>query len=134
MERFVVGLDGSEPSRRALEFALRHAHYVTAGVYLVHVRSLPGLPGGGALNETLDAFERQARAVAESVYRRKLHAHDVVVRGGPPVEALLGACAELHADVLVVGTSGAGHHGIGTLGSTAAQLVVRSRVPVVVVP
>ena len=134
MERFVVGLDGSEPSRRALEFALRHAHYVTAGVYLVHVRSLPGLPGGGALNETLDAFERQARAVAESVYRRKLHAQDVLVRGGPPVEALLAACTELHADLLVAGTSGAGHHGTGTLGSTAAQLVVRSRIPVVVVP
>jgi hypothetical protein len=34
----------------------------------------------------------------------------------------------------VVGTSGVGHHGAGTLGSTAAQLVVRSRIPVVVVP
>jgi nucleotide-binding universal stress UspA family protein len=134
MERFVVGLDGSEPSRRALEFALRHAHHVTAGVYLVHVRSIPGVPGGAALNETLDAFERQARVSAESVYRRKLHARDVLVRAGPPVEALLGACAELHADLLVVGTSGAGHHGAGTLGSTAARLVVRSPIPVVVVP
>jgi nucleotide-binding universal stress UspA family protein len=134
MERFVVGLDGSEPSRRALEFALRHAHYVTAGVYLVHVRSLPGAPGGGALNETLDALERQARSVAASVYRRELQAQGVVVRSGPPVEALLFACAELHADLLVVGTSGAGHHGTGTLGSTAAHLVVRSRIPVLVVP
>jgi nucleotide-binding universal stress UspA family protein len=134
VERFVVGLDGSEPSRRALEFALRHAHYVTAGVYLVHVRSLPGIPGGAALSETLDAFERQARVAAEAVYRRRLRPQDVLVRPGPPVEALLGACAELHAELLVVGTSGAGHHGAGTLGSTAAQLVVRSRIPVVVVP
>ncbi len=134
MERFVVGLDGSEPSKRALEFALRHAHHVTAGVYLVHVRSFPGGPSGPALNETLDALERQARATAESVYRRALSATDVLVRPGPPVEALLGVCAELHADLLVVGTSGSGHHGGGTLGSTAARLVVRSPIPVVVVP
>jgi nucleotide-binding universal stress UspA family protein len=134
VERFVVGLDGSEPSRRALEFALRHANYVTAVVYLLHVRSLPGGPAGGAMSETLDALEQQARAMAESVYRRKLAAHDVIIRSGPPVEALLTVASELPADLLVVGTSGVGHHGTGALGSTAAQLVVRSRLPVVVVP
>jgi nucleotide-binding universal stress UspA family protein len=134
MERFVVGLDGSEPSRRALMFALKHAHHVTADVYLVHVRSVPGVPGGGAMSETLDAFERQARAVAESVYGRALTPSDVLVRPGPPVEALLRACAEIQADMLVVGTSGIGHHGAGSLGSTASRLVVQSTIPVLVVP
>jgi nucleotide-binding universal stress UspA family protein len=134
VERFVVGLDGSDPSRRALEFALRHANFVTAGVYLVHVRSLPGGPAGGPLNETLDALEQQAREMAHAVYGRKLAAQDVIVRSGPPVDALLAVAAELHADLLIVGTSGAGQHSAGALGSTAAQLVVRSRIPVVVVP
>jgi nucleotide-binding universal stress UspA family protein len=134
VERIVVGIDGSDASRRALEFALRHAHLMNAGVYLVHVRSIPGVPAGGPLNATLDAFEEQARAVAGSVYRRKLAAHEVITRDGPPVEALLAVCAELRADLLVIGTSGAGLHAVGSLGSTAAQLVVRSRIPVVVVP
>jgi nucleotide-binding universal stress UspA family protein len=134
VERIIVGIDGSEPSRRALEFALRHTSSAADVVYLVHVRSLPGVPAGGPLTETLDAFEEQARASAESVYRRKLRPEEVIVRDGPPVDALLIVCAEVHADLLVIGTSGAGLHGMGSLGSTAAQLVVRSRIPVVVVP
>jgi nucleotide-binding universal stress UspA family protein len=134
VERIVVGIDGSEPSRRALEFASRHTSSPGDTIHLVHVRSLPGVPAGGPLNETLDAVEDQARAVAASVYRRKLRPGDVIVRDGPPVDALLGVCAELHANLLVVGTSGVGLHGVGSLGSTAAQLVVRSRIPVVVVP
>jgi nucleotide-binding universal stress UspA family protein len=134
VERFVVGLDGSDASKKALRFALKHARHASAGVYLVHARSVPGVGPGSALSETLDAFERQARAAAESVYRRKLKPDDILVRAGSPVDVLVGMCAELHANMLVVGTSGTGHPGTGTFGSTAARLVIQSRIPVLVVP
>ncbi len=132
--RFLVGIDGSQEADRALAFAVNLARLAAADLYLVHARTLPGANSGLAMSATLDALEERAREAASAVLGRKLDANHVIARSGPAVEVLLLVAGELGAGLIVVGTSGEGHSARGVLGSTAAQLVVRSPVPVVVVP
>ena len=57
-----------------------------------------------------------------------------VVVDGPPVDALLDAAGESHADLIVVGSHGEGAMSAAFLGSTAMKLLHHSEVPVLVVP
>src|SRR5690349_7820527 len=116
VQRFLVGIDGSEESDRALAFAVNLARLAAADLYLVHARSLPGADPALAMSATLDALEERARESASAVLDRKLEANHVIARSGPAVEVLLLVAGELHADLLVVGTSGEGHSARGVLG------------------
>jgi nucleotide-binding universal stress UspA family protein len=133
-QRFLVGIDGSREADRALAFAVDLTRLAAADLYLVHARTLPGANPALAMSATLDALEERAREAASVVLGRKLEANHVIARSGPAVEVLLMVAEELGAALIVVGTAGEGHSVRGVLGSTAAQLVVRSRIPVVVVP
>ncbi len=57
-----------------------------------------------------------------------------VVVDGSPVDALLDAAGESHADLIVVGSHGEGAMSAAFLGSTAMKLLHHSEVPVLVVP
>lgn len=56
------------------------------------------------------------------------------VRAGATVDAVLAAAAEFGAELIVVGTRGRGALGRALFGSTAADLMKRSPVPLAVVP
>ncbi|MEO5902310.1 MAG: universal stress protein [Ilumatobacteraceae bacterium] len=133
----LVGLDGSEPSRRAAEHAVVIAEMFHAELIGVHAV--------GLLDVWPDADEPTPRNSHDHVrtlmetdwsapLRRSSAAWRLELRDGLPVDTMLDAIRDFHADLVVVGTRGSGGSVVGMLGSTSAKIVERSPVPVLVVP
>lgn len=145
----VVGVDGSDHSQRALEWAAREAvaHGLPLSVLTVHqapVRAwgtttpmvqMPDVPGAG---EELQAQAQQqaTRDIADkalsSLGEDRPPKTDVQVVTGLPADELIRASAD--ADLLVVGTRGSGGFARLLLGSVSTQVVHHAHCPVVVVP
>ncbi len=128
--RIVVGVDGSEGSTRALEWAAAEA--TRAGAALeVHTAYGPG----GVLATPATTERTMRRLVDQSVD----HVHQVapgveavgVTHEGSPVTALIEA--SLGADLLVVGSRGRGGFTGLLLGSVSQQCAVHAHCPVVIV-
>ena len=140
--RIVVGVDGSEGSKRALEWAAREARlrgdpleivlawlpslsiYAGAGWSVVDNEMFEGL-----LESARERLERTCESVAPAL--EGLEVESRVVEGqaaGTLMDAAAGA------DLLVVGTRGHGGFAGLLLGSVSAQCAHHSPCPVVIVP
>jgi nucleotide-binding universal stress UspA family protein len=133
----LVGIDGSEDSRRALIWARDLVGESGGEIIAVHALGLlahedgaPVVPSPGYRHEVTTRLEQQwCRPLVDASVP-----HRCLVVDGDPVNALLTAASEQAADLVVVGRRGAGGH-LGTLiGSASGQLVHRAHLPVVVVP
>jgi nucleotide-binding universal stress UspA family protein len=137
MERnrwIVVGVDFSDGSIRALEYALEHAKALGASVACVH--AYEDAPGTPAFDDPAPAIRQQLEELialrTPSECRIRI---DPVVRRGPPWEKLVNVATELGADIIVVGADGQrGAAQQGLLGTVANRLVTTSPRSVVVVP
>ena len=140
--RIVVGVDGSEDSGRALDWAVtlmedRGMEAPGGEIIAVHVLGLlthlggtTVVPSTGHRSEVTALLEREwCRAL---VHTRV--AHRALVVDGEPVHALMRAASERMADLIVVGRRGAGGAPGLVIGSTSQQLVHQAVCPVVVVP
>jgi nucleotide-binding universal stress UspA family protein len=127
----LVGVDGSHESAVATAWAADLARRVGGTVVAVHAAGLlehvRGDPAGEHLEARLGDWTRVLDRLPEGAVRRR-------VVNGEPVSTLRRAVAEEGADILVVGTRGAGTSRPGLLGSTSLQLVHDCPCPVVVVP
>ncbi|GAA3387167.1 universal stress protein [Streptomyces roseoviridis] len=132
----VVGVDGSEHSLRALEWALRAARSLRAPLTVAHVRS-EALQLGSARIDSLGPAPDLPDTVLVAV----------AAQAGPPAEGLdvryasldgsvADALAEAARDarLLVVGSRGRGGFASLLLGSTGRTLAGSAPCPVVVVP
>lgn len=140
MERIVVGVDGSEPSRDALHWGLDLAETV-GGVEVVGVHVCDDVTTAyekGFCNRAqADAWLAESRREAEGMLARMLDGRPVPegslrleTMPGQPAETLIEASRT--ADLLVVGPRGLGRLR-GLLGSVTRACVVHAHVPVVVV-
>lgn len=142
-KRIVVGVDGSDGARRALEWAVDEARLRGARLIAIHTWHIPPLTTGvGPLDppSTLDAdtLER-IEASANELLERELAAVDTSsvevekrVEPSNPVDALLDAARD--AELLVVGTRGHGGFSGLLLGSVSQQVSHHAPCPVVIVP
>lgn len=125
----VVGVDGSEDSRRAVAWATKQAVALGASVVAVHAVGMleheRGDPSGAHLMPDVRAWTSDLEQLPPGSVERRLVP-------GDPVTALATVAAEEHADIVVVGTRGVG--AAGTLGSTSLQLAERSLGALVIVP
>ena len=140
--RIVVGVDGSDGARSALEWALAEARRRGDSVDVVYAWRAPAqmLPGpyvapGAASDDTVD----RARAEAEHLLDHELqavHTDGVTVERitptGPAARSLLDVARG--ADLLVVGTRGRGGFTGLLLGSVSQQVSHHAPCPVVIVP
>ncbi|MEQ1785767.1 MAG: universal stress protein [Acidimicrobiales bacterium] len=139
MERIVVGIDGSETSRRALRWAVEEARLRHASVEVVHAWHLPYVGGypytAGAFDpapfeqaarETLDAMvdETDADGLAAPI-ERILHLGDAATG---VLDAAQGA------DLVVVGSRGLGGFAGLLLGSVGHHVAHHAPCPVVIIP
>jgi nucleotide-binding universal stress UspA family protein len=135
-QRIVVGVDGSGTAREALRWAVGLGETFGAEVVAVHAI--------GLLEELHDRDQASGdwraglRRLVERTWCAPLMgarcAHRVELREGPPVDVLLGAAEDEHADMLVVGSRGVGADPALALGSTSLHVLQAARVPVLVVP
>lgn len=133
----VVGVDGSEPSSAALDWAVRYAAREGRPLTVVHAC---GLPGAMDDFEDIVASERGlmsvGRAIArEAVYDARLADGTVgvesVVTMGSPATVLVEASES--AAVVVMGARGRGTVASALLGSVSAVVTREAHCPVVVV-
>jgi nucleotide-binding universal stress UspA family protein len=143
----VVGVDGSDPSRAALEFALEEAARRSARVRVViafhPAESWPVVYGMAPVmavppspQELAEAAERTAeQTVAEATAHvgGGARAVDVEVRVAPGGAAQVLVDQAADADLLVVGHRGRGGFASACLGSVGLQCVLHARCPVTVV-
>ena len=140
MKRIVVGVDGSETSRAALDWAIAEAHLHGVPVKAVYAwhdpytgSALPFSPG--LVDPT--SYEAVARRILDAamagVDEAELAppAQRVVVRGSA-AQALVEAAEP--DDLLVVGSRGRGGFAGLLLGSVSQQVAHHSPCPVVIVP
>src|SRR5688572_22090413 len=139
MERIVVGIDGSDASRRALNWALDEARRRQCSVDAVHAWEPPYLvayPYAGGqydpvtyeqaakdtLDRVVDAVDASGLAVPVSR----------ILRLGHPAETILDEAKG--ADLVVVGSRGLGGFRGLLLGSVSQQVAHHAPCPVVIVP
>ena len=140
MDRIVVGVDHSEGSRRALQWAVDEARRRGAQIEAVHAWHFPYVPTGPFAPASLpgdDLLEADARRVLDASIA------DVDTTGlAAPIEGTLvcdgAAHALLHAakdaDLLVVGSRGRGGFAGLLLGSVSQEISHHATCPVVIVP
>ena len=141
--RIVVGVDGSDGARRALEWAVAEARLRGAQLIAVHTWELPPLgmsagPFDPPMTLDPDMIQR-VEAAARDLVDRELDAVDVTglqvdkrVEPRNPADALLDAARD--ANLLVVGTRGRGGFSGLLLGSVSQQVSQHAPCPVVIVP
>jgi nucleotide-binding universal stress UspA family protein len=136
--RIVVGFDGSDSSRRALQDAVRLAKLCEAELLATLVEEhLPKYPS--AMSETteereaIDAYFLTLRQEAEQLAREQGVALSVSVVAGNAPKLLCDVAKEARADLLVIGASGRSGLWAGMLGSTADKVVDHAPCSVLVV-
>ena len=141
MPGIIVGVDGSGHSHRALIRAIKEAavHHAPLTVLTVH-QAVMGF-GGGPVNNPGDQVQAdRAREAAQAETDKVLGAlgesrpESVTVKAvkGFPVEELINAGKD--ADMIVLGSRGAGGFTRLLMGSTAGQVAQHAHCPVLIVP
>lgn len=131
----LAGVDGSEHSLAAAEWAAREA--VLRGVPLRIVHAAPPLPGDVVPVQAGETLRRVGERIVQGVIADLGTRHpDLRVRGAQsaeaPAEALLSAARD--AGLLVVGARGSGGFNGLAVGSVALRVAAAADCPVVVVP
>ena len=142
MPGIVVGIDGSDHSRHALEWAVSEAALRHAPLTVLTVNQAVAGYGGGPVEYPGDpnrarhaeeAAQKQTDSVIESVgAQSRPPSVSVQAVTGFPVEELLRASAS--ADLIVVASRGSGGFKRLRMGSVANQLTAHAHCPVVVIP
>ncbi len=147
MPGIIVGVDGSDHSRRALEWAVREAavRRVPLTVLTVQQPAAAAYWGAGAVvpypypydHDLVNAARKMAQEETDSTLEKAspgLRPPSVTVEAvtGLPAETLLQAAEG--ADLLVVGARGIGGFERLLLGSVSVQVTHHASCPVVVVP
>ena len=142
MPGIIVGVDGSEISRRALDWAVREAGLRGAALTVLAVHQVAtnhwtGTPELYPSDQPIT--EAMRRAAEEAVQKAVSQAGEpapasVTVRAvsGLPAQELLGASSD--ADLVVVGTNSGGGLSQMLLGSVTNKVVNHAACPVVVIP
>ena len=140
IERIVVGLDGSDHSRGALDWAIGMARGMDAEVVAVHGIDIPvyfaapyGVP---------PQFDPEWRAAVqrdfEDTWCAPLKAAGIryrtVMDDARPATLLASVAESEGADVIVVARRGRGGVAELVLGSVSHELALQSRVPVLLIP
>ena len=141
MQRIVVGIDGSQGARQALDWAVAEAKLRDAHLMVIHAWLEPAAVAVGSVitvgGVEPEIFEETAQrtmadvlgAVDTSELSQGIDSHVVA---GAPARALLDAAKD--ADLLVVGSRGLGGFSGLLLGSVSQQVAHHATCPVVIVP
>lgn len=138
METIVVGVDGSEGARAALEYATREAALRRAQLRVVYAWQIsPVVYSSGYAPDLDEGFNEAAETLAcEAIAAVKELDGTVECEGeaveGQPALVLLREARD--ADLIVVGNRGHGGFASLLLGSVSHQVVQHAHCPVTVVP
>ena len=138
LRSIVCGVDFSSGSKTALRAAVDVAR-ANGSELTVLFSEDPMLAAAAKAAGDLRATRATTSAALERFISRTTRANPIrrlraVVTEGTPAEQLLKTAQRQHADLIVVGTRGAGNVARMLLGSTAERVLRQTRVPVLAVP
>jgi nucleotide-binding universal stress UspA family protein len=143
MPGIVAGIDGSVHSRRALEWAIGEAVIRRAPLtVLIVAQGAGGFWGPAGYPQGLDLIEhalKTAREEADSALealgaRSRPPSVDIRAVAGLPADEILKSARAQGAEMIVVGSRGAGGFKKLLLGSVSVQVTHHAHCPVVVIP
>lgn len=136
--RIIVGVDGSETSLKALDFALDHASWTQQSLVVVHGRGVSAMNGPFDIDvapEVAGEMESAQRLLSEAIAGRREKYPDVEISleavPVPAVRAL--ADASVNASLVVLGTRGRGGFLGLLLGSVSSSVLQHAQCSVAVV-
>jgi nucleotide-binding universal stress UspA family protein len=142
IKKILVATDGSDTSKRAVDYAIDMATKYNAELVILHVLNLL-IPRGrmrlsSASDKVHEEDRRMARIVLEDAQKKaeenRVEATAELVEDHMPVYGEIIMCAEREgADLIVVGTRGKSGFTKMLLGSVASGVVTYSSIPVLVV-
>ena len=138
-ELLVVGVDGSDGSRRALMWAAHLAAATGARVLAVHVLTYSRELLRDVTPDTMRTWRLELEDDLRTRWVQPLIAADVehatlLIEDDSPAAGLLGAADRARADVVIVGAKGRGGFADRMLGGVSYRVTHRAHRPVVVVP
>ena len=152
--KVVIPVDFSNYSLKACEFGFNFAKNIDAEVVLLHVYFTPiyatSLPYGDVFNYQL-SDEENVRSILQKVHadlnvlsdkvKVKVASGEFpdvkyvcVLREGIPEEEILRYSKENRPRIIIMGTRGKNQKDIDLIGSVTAEVIERSRVPVLAIP
>jgi nucleotide-binding universal stress UspA family protein len=143
LKDIVVPVDFSECSENAIRFAVAIALRTGATLHLMHNVSVPvqtgemlAVPIADLQREETQRLERVKAEISEWLKNENLPTIDLKhsVRVGFVSEEVVFAAKAVQADLIVMGTHGAGKIGGAILGSNATAVLNHAPCPVLVVP
>ena len=141
MAGIIVGVDGSDHSRHALEWAMKEAALRDAPLTVMTVHALIRGYFGGSVEFPTDhdlaekagqVVQAEVDAAANDLGDSAPASVTVRVTSGSVVEELVNAAKD--ADMLVVGSRGAGGFSRLIMGSVSSLVTQHATCPVVVIP
>lgn len=143
MTDVMIGVDGSEASRRAVDFAIEIAKEFELEVVVVHV--IPWTPYSFSTPDENEHRHNQRKqelkAANDQIIDPALHRlalsqvkAEGLVKHGHPVEVMIDLAVAQGVRHIIVGRTGDSRIKQVLFGSTPSQLIISSPVPVTVVP
>lgn len=138
MEQIIVGVDGSQQSHRALQWAAEEARQRQAALQVVMTWRTPVVAGYAYVGPAFDpsVFERDARKtldeLVDGVDMTGIPQVDRILTLGDAAVTLLTASKD--ADLLIVGSRGLGGFAGLLLGSVSHHLAHHATCPLVIIP
>ena len=132
--RIVVGVDGSDQSRAAMDWAIGESRLRNGEVQVLTAWSFPYVSDAMGTAWDYEIFQKDAQAILEAELER-VKDRGVPVTGkiveGNPASALIDASR--YADLVVVGSRGHGGFTGMLLGSVSHQTIHHAHCPVLVI-
>ena len=138
--RLLVPVDGSAPSRSALDLAISLATALGASIALCHVRDVVAPPADAAgfameqLAEEADAAGEAILAAAKQHVEAANLTVDAMMPTGPVADAIVGAAARCNADAIVMATHGRTGVSRALFGSRTDEVLRAAKIPVIIAP
>jgi nucleotide-binding universal stress UspA family protein len=139
-KKIVVGVDGSDAGKSAVEWAARLAKTMHSQVVAVYALDIPlALPDPYAIPFYLDdTWRARLQSDFENKWCRPLKTAGVryraMIEDGRPASVLLEVAEREKAELIVVGRRGRGEVAELLLGSVSHEVVLHSKRPVLLVP
>jgi nucleotide-binding universal stress UspA family protein len=140
--KIVVGVDGSDPSRRAVEWCAAHAAALDAEVIVVHAIDSPVIVAPKAAMVPVPQFSPQNHEELEKIATEDWSVplakasvpFRVVLRDSDPELGIMQVARTEKADLVVTGRRGRGGFAELLLGSTSNALSHHLGIPLLIVP
>ena len=136
-ERILVALDGSVPSRHALQNAISLAKKCQGKIFLVRIleMSAQGEAGSEGRNRLVQDMQKTLQQVEQEVAGQGLECESVVHMGPQIAPLIVQEARDRNIDLIAMGTHGwTGQTAIAAMGSVARKVLCTAPCPVLIIP